>query len=51
MRYKDPTTFFDLYITLEEVNKDATRKLRVTRKRFRSQLDTIVKDEKFLKFK
>lgn len=48
VRYKEPTTFYDLYVTLEEVNKGATRKMKVTRKRFNSELNTTVRDEKFL---
>jgi len=48
IRYKDPTTFYDLYVTLEEVNKGTTRKLKVTRKRFKTELNTTIKDEKVL---
>ncbi|CAF3862752.1 unnamed protein product [Rotaria sp. Silwood1] len=48
IRSKDPTTFFDLYVTLEEINKGTTRKLKITRKRFKSELNIAVKDEKVL---
>jgi DnaJ-class molecular chaperone len=48
VRYKDPTTFYDLYVTLEEVNKGATRKMKITRKRFNQELNTTVRDEKLL---
>lgn len=48
VRYKDPSTFYDLYVTLEEVNKGATRKMKITRKRFNSELNTFVRDEKLL---
>jgi DnaJ-class molecular chaperone len=48
IRYKDPTTFYDLYVTLEEVNKGTIRKLKVTRKRFKLELNTTEKDEKLL---
>ncbi|CAF2739648.1 unnamed protein product [Rotaria sp. Silwood2] len=48
VRSKDPTTFFDLYVTLEEINKGTTRKLKITRKRFKPELNTAVKDEKVL---
>ena len=48
VRYKDPTTFYDLYVTLEEVNKGATRKMKITRKRFNVALNTTVRDEKLL---
>ncbi|CAF1250438.1 unnamed protein product [Rotaria sordida] len=48
VRSKEPTTFFDLYVTLEEINKGTTRKLKITRKRFKPELNTAVKDEKVL---
>ena len=48
VRYKDPTTFYDLYVTLEEVNKGATRKMKITRKRFNAELNTTIRDEKLL---
>jgi DnaJ-class molecular chaperone len=48
VRYKDPSTFYDLYVTLEEVNKGATRKMKITRKRFNAELKTTVRDEKLL---
>ncbi|CAF3411539.1 unnamed protein product [Rotaria socialis] len=48
VRYKDPSTFYDLYVTLEEVNKGATRKIKVTRKRFNAELNATVPDEKLL---
>jgi len=48
VRYKDPSTFYDLYVTLEEVNKGATRKMKITRKRFNAELNTSVRDEKLL---
>ncbi|UJR14804.1 hypothetical protein I4U23_001791 [Adineta vaga] len=48
IKYKDPTTFYDLYITLDEVLKGATRKLKVTRNRYKADLNTTVKDEKVL---
>ena len=48
VRYKEPTTFYDLYVTLEEVNKGATRKMKITRKRYNSELKTTVRDEKLL---
>ncbi|CAF0914333.1 unnamed protein product [Adineta steineri] len=48
VRYKDPTTFYDLYVTLEEVNKGATRKMKITRKRFNAEHNTTVRDEKLL---
>lgn len=48
VRYKDPSTFYDLYVTLEEVNKGATRKMKITRKRFNAELNTTVRDEKLL---
>jgi DnaJ-class molecular chaperone len=48
VRYKDPSTFYDLYVTLEEVNKGATRKMKITRKRFNTELNTTVRDEKLL---
>ena len=48
VRYKDPTTFYDLYVTLEEVNKGATRKMKITRKRYNAELNTTVRDEKLL---
>ncbi|CAF3775360.1 unnamed protein product [Rotaria sp. Silwood1] len=48
VRYKDPSTFYDLYVTLEEVNKGATRKMKITRKRFNTELNTTVSDEKLL---
>ncbi len=48
VRYKDPTTFYDLYVTLEEVTKGATRKMKITRKRFNAELNTTVRDEKLL---
>jgi DnaJ-class molecular chaperone len=48
VRYKDPTTFYDLYVTLEEINKGATRKMKITRKRFNKDLQTTVQDEKLL---
>jgi DnaJ-class molecular chaperone len=47
-RYKDPTTFYDLYVTLDEVNNGTTRKLKVTRKRFKSEFNIAEKDEKVL---
>ena len=47
-RYKDPTTFYDLYVTLEEINKGTTRKLKVTRQRFKPELHRAEKDEKVL---
>ncbi|CAF3065609.1 unnamed protein product [Rotaria sp. Silwood2] len=48
VRYKDPSTFYDLYVTLEEVNKGATRKMKITRSRFNAELNTTVRDEKLL---
>ncbi|CAF3929346.1 unnamed protein product [Adineta steineri] len=48
IRYKDPTTFYDLYVTLDEVYQGATRKLKVTRKRYKPELQIAVKDEKLL---
>jgi curved DNA-binding protein CbpA len=48
IRIKDPTTFYDLYVTLDEVNNGTIRKLKVTRKRFKLELNTAVKDEKVL---
>ncbi|CAF4749779.1 unnamed protein product, partial [Rotaria socialis] len=48
VRSKDPTTFFDLYVTLEEIDKGAIRKLKVTRKRFNAELNAVEKDEKVL---
>lgn len=47
-RYKDPTTFYDLYVTLEEINQGATRKLKVTRQRFKPELSYAEKEEKVL---
>jgi DnaJ-class molecular chaperone len=47
-RYKDPTTFYDLYVTLDEINKGTTRKLKVTRQRFKPELHMAEKDEKVL---
>lgn len=47
-RYKDSTTFYDLYVTLEEIDKGATRKLKVTRQRYRSELRTTEREEKVL---
>lgn len=48
VRYKDPTIFHDLYVTLEEVNKGATKKMKITRKRFNTELNSSVRDEKLL---
>ncbi|CAF0852258.1 unnamed protein product [Didymodactylos carnosus] len=48
VKYKDPTTFYDLYVTLEEVNKGGVRKMKVTRKRYNHESKTTVKDEKVL---
>ncbi|CAF0909647.1 unnamed protein product [Adineta ricciae] len=48
IKYKDPTTFYDLYVTLDEVLNGATRKLKVTRNRYKAELHTTVKDEKVL---
>jgi DnaJ-class molecular chaperone len=48
IRYKDPTTFYDLYVTLDEVNNGTTRKLKVTRKRYNFELKTAITDEKVL---
>jgi DnaJ family protein B protein 4 len=48
VRYKDPTIFHDLYVTLEEVFKGATKKMKITRKRFNAELNTTVRDEKLL---
>jgi len=47
-RYKDPTTFYDLYVTLDEVNKGTIRKLKVTRQRYKPELNIAEKDEKVL---
>ena len=48
VRYKDAATFYDLYVTLEEVNKGATRKMKITRNRYNAKLNTTVSDEKLL---
>lgn len=48
VRSKEPTTFFDLYVTLEDIDKGTTRKLKITRKRFKAELNMAVKDEKVL---
>lgn len=48
VRYKDPSTFYDLYATLEEIHKGATRKMKITRQRYNQQLNTYVRDEKLL---
>jgi DnaJ-class molecular chaperone len=48
MRYKDPTTFYDLYVTLDEVNQGTIRKLKVTRQRFKPEFNIAEKDEKVL---
>ena len=48
VRYKDPSTFYDLYATLEEIHKGATRKMKITRQRFNQELNTYVRDEKLL---
>lgn len=48
IRSKDPTTFHDLYVTLEEVSKGAVRKLKITRKRFKMELNAATRDEKVL---
>jgi DnaJ-class molecular chaperone len=47
-RSKDPTTFYDLYVTLDEVNQGTTRKLKVTRQRFKPELNIAEKEEKVL---
>ena len=47
-RYKDPTTFYDLYVTLDEINNGTTRKLKVTRLRFKPELHMAEKEEKVL---
>lgn len=48
VRFKDPTTFYDLYVTLEDVNKGATKKIKVTRQRFNAEANSTVRDEKLL---
>lgn len=48
IRSKDRTTFFDLYVTLEEVLKGTIRKLKITRKRYKPELNLAIKDEKVL---
>jgi DnaJ-class molecular chaperone len=47
-RSKEATTFHDLYVTLEEIHRGATRKLKVTRKRFKIEVNAVVRDEKYL---
>jgi len=47
-RHKDSTTFYDLYVTLDEINKGTVRKLKVTRQRFKPELNITEKDEKVL---
>lgn len=47
-RSKDSTTFYDLYVTLEEIDRGTTRKLKVTRQRYRPELHTTEREEKVL---
>lgn len=48
IRSKDSTTFHDLYVTLEEINAGATRKLKITRKRFQFDSNSTIREEKVL---
>jgi len=47
-RSKGATTFYDLYVTLDEISQGTIRKLKVTRQRYQSDLNRTEKDEKLL---